>query len=138
MQMKILNAKGAKPQPGKGRGDTYQKGKGGTAGGGKEQMTADSLEADLNIPQELKEIIEDSEEDDEKAMPLRFTDPNELMEIFSTLEESNLFMIELCQDVEMQFEEKKLNEKNTKNTFSSQIEVLKSNEEQNNIRIDKT
>ena len=49
-------------------------------------MTADSLEADLNILLELKAIIEDSE-DEEAAMPLRFTDPNELMEIFSTLEE---------------------------------------------------
>ena len=49
-------------------------------------------------------------------MPLKFTDPNELMEIFSTLEEKNLFMIELCQDVEMQFEEKKQNEKLIKAT----------------------
>jgi hypothetical protein len=47
----------------------------------------DSLEAELNIPPELKAIIDDPEEDDDKAMPLRFTDPNELMEIFSTLEE---------------------------------------------------
>ena len=76
-------------------------------------MTADSLEADLNIPQELKAIIEDSE-DEETAMPLRFTDPNELMEIFSTLEEKNLFMIQLCQDVEMQFEEKKQQERNVR------------------------
>lgn len=64
----------------------------------------------MNIEQELREIIEDSE-DEEQAMPLRFTDPNELMEIFSTLEEKNLFMIELCQNVEMQFEERKQREK---------------------------
>ena len=59
-------------------------------------MTADSLGiGDLNIVLELKAIIEDSE-DEGAAMPLRFTDPNELMEIFSTLEEKNLFMIQLC------------------------------------------
>jgi hypothetical protein len=45
--------------------------------------TADMLEADLNIPQELKEIIEDSDDD----LPLRFNDPDELMDIFSNLEE---------------------------------------------------
>jgi len=39
-------------------------------------------------------------------MPLRFSDPDELMEIFTTLEEQNLFMIKLCQDVETEFEEK--------------------------------
>lgn len=55
-------------------------------------VTVDSLEADLNIPQELKEIIEDSDDD----MPLRFKDHNELMEIFSTLEEQNLFLIQRC------------------------------------------
>jgi len=35
----------------------------------------------------LKAIIDDPEEDDDKAMPLRFDDPKELMDIFSTLEE---------------------------------------------------
>jgi len=46
----------------------------------------------LNIPQELKEIIEDSDDD----LPLRFKDHNELMDIFSTLEEKNLFLIKRC------------------------------------------
>lgn len=62
----------------------------------KEAVTADSLEQDLNIPPELKEIIEDSDDD----MPLRFNDPNDLMEIFTTLEEKNLFLIKRCQDSE--------------------------------------
>lgn len=74
-------------------------------------MALDTLNNELNIPNDLKAIIDDSESDDDKAMPLRFTDPEELMEIFSTLEEQNLFMIELCQDVEMQVEEKKQQEK---------------------------
>ena len=56
---------------------------------------AEQLDNDLNIPQELRDIIEDSE-DEETAMPLRFNDPDELSEIFSTLEEQNLFMINIC------------------------------------------
>ena len=32
----------------------------------------DALEADLNIPAELRAIIDDPEEDDAKAMPIRF------------------------------------------------------------------
>ena len=61
---------------------------------GQEKLTPiEILEAELNIPQELKAIIEDSESDDEKAMPLMFTNPNELMELFTNLEEKNLFMI---------------------------------------------
>ena len=83
-------------------------------GKNKQQMALDTLNNELNIPNELKAIIDDSESDDDKAMPLRFTDPEELMEILSTLEEQNLFMIELCQDVEMQVEEKKQQEKNIK------------------------
>ena len=97
----------------------------------------DNLDNDLNIEQELRDIIEDSE-DEETAMPLRFTDPNELMEILSTLEEKNLFMIELCQNVEMQFEERKQWEKHIKSTFTAEIETLRANEEQNNKRIEKS
>jgi len=59
-------------------------------------MTVESLENELNIPLELKEIIEDSDDD----FPLRFNDPSELMDIFSTLEEKNLFLIKRCQDSE--------------------------------------
>ena len=45
-----------------------------------------NLDAELNIPVELKSIIDDS--DDE--FPLRFKDHNELIDIFSALEENNL------------------------------------------------
>jgi hypothetical protein len=59
-------------------------------------MTIESLEAELNIPNELKDIINDSDDD----LPLRFNDPSDLMEIFSVLEEKNLFLIKRCQDSE--------------------------------------
>lgn len=47
------------------------------------------MEDELNIPEELREIIEDS--DDEFI--LKFSKPEELTEIFSTLEENNLLEI---------------------------------------------
>lgn len=96
-------------------------------------MTAESLEAELNIPPELKDVIEDS--DDE--LPLRFNEPTELMEIFSVLEEKNLNLIERCQDSEQQLEEKKQQEKIIKAEFSRQIGILEANETTNLDRIKK-
>lgn len=74
----------------------------------------ENMEAELNIPQELREIIEDNDDN----MPLRFNDPSELMEFFSVLEEKNLFLIKRCQDSEQQLEEKKQHEKQIKEEFS--------------------
>lgn len=48
-----------------------------------------NIEADLNIPPELREIVDDSDDD----FPLRFNDHSELIDIFSTLEENNLLEI---------------------------------------------
>jgi hypothetical protein len=64
--------------------------------GQEKAVTADSLEADLNIPAELKEIIDDPDDD----LQLKFDDPNDLMEIFTSLEEKNLFLINSCQNLE--------------------------------------
>lgn len=50
---------------------------------------AASIEADLNIPPELREIVDDSDDD----FPLRFKNHEELIDIFSTLEENNLLEI---------------------------------------------
>lgn len=58
-------------------------------GGHSASNVAASIEADLNIPADLKEIVDDSDDD----FPLRFKDYNELMDIFSTLEENNLLEI---------------------------------------------
>jgi len=52
----------------------------------------EQLEADLNIPKELKEIIDDSDDD----LEIGFESPEQLMEIFSHLEEKNLFLIIRC------------------------------------------
>lgn len=46
-------------------------------------------ESEVQIPPKLKEVIEES--DDE--YPINFKDSDQLLEIFSTLEEKNLFLI---------------------------------------------
>ena len=55
------------------------------------------------IPKDLREVIEDS--DDEYA--LFFEQPDKLLEIFSNLEEQNLFLIQQSQEIEQQYETKK-------------------------------
>ncbi len=66
---------------------------------------------DVQIPKDLREVIEDSDNEYE----LYFRDPGQLMDIFSNLEEKNLFLIQQSQDAEQQLETKKheLKELNT-------------------------
>ena len=54
---------------------------------------SEQLDSELNIQEELRDIIEDSEE----HMPLNFKEPSELMEIFQQLEENNLIEIDRMQ-----------------------------------------
>ena len=98
------------------------------------QTAAEQLEAELNIPKELKYIIDDSDDDIE----LGFTEPEELMEIFAHMEEKNLFLIIRCQDGEKQFEEMVIKERQQKADFTREVGILRANEEANNERIKKT
>lgn len=66
-----------------------------------------------------------------------FKDPNELMELFTQLEEQNLFLIECCQNFEQQLEEKRQTRKNIEEVQNKQINTLKSNEQNNLDRIHK-
>jgi hypothetical protein len=68
-------------------------------------------------------------------MPLRFNDDQELMEIFSTLEEQNLFLIQRCQESEQQLEEKKLLERKIKNEQMHEYSILQDNEKVNLVKI---
>ena len=61
-------------------------------------------EHNLNIPQKLKDIIDDTE-DDYKVF---FKTDSELMDIFENLEEKNLFLIQQGQENEQQIELKRL------------------------------
>ena len=42
---------------------------------------------------------------EERELPLYFTEPSQLLSTFTQLEESNLFLIQNCQDIEQQLEE---------------------------------
>ena len=53
-------------------------------------------ENDVQIPSKLKDVIEESDEE----YPIYFDDPEELIEIFSILEEKNLFLIQQGQEAE--------------------------------------
>jgi hypothetical protein len=66
-----------------------RKGGKGKRGESREKSVSNIIEADLNIPPELKDIVEDSDDD----FQLRFGNISELMDIFSTLEENNLLEI---------------------------------------------
>jgi hypothetical protein len=62
-----------------------------------------TIEADLNIPEGLREIVDDSDDD----FVLRFRNDAELMAIFSALEENNLLEIQRMQESEQELEQKK-------------------------------
>jgi predicted phage gp36 major capsid-like protein len=47
-------------------------------------------------------------------------------------------MIELCQDVEMQFEDKKQQERKVHNSLQSMVDKLRANEKANDDKIKKT
>lgn len=47
-------------------------------------------ENEVQIPAKLREVIDESDEE----YPLHFNKPDELLEIFATLEEKNLFLIQ--------------------------------------------
>ena len=57
---------------------------------------------DLQIDDKLLELIEDPDEDAEYPVP--FKNPDELMKIFTELEDQNLFLINQSQDNEKHIE----------------------------------
>lgn len=67
----------------------------------------------------------------EKEIPMYFTTPDQLADIFSSLEESNLFLIQKCADVEQQLEELRVLHTECQNgiqqlntSLQEQVEVL--------------
>ena len=56
----------------------------------------EQVDHDLNIPPKLKDIIDDDNDDLEP----HFKEPEELLELFTVLEEKNLFLIQQTQDAE--------------------------------------
>lgn len=71
--------------------------------------------ADIPLPELTEE---------EKELPMYFTRPGQLSDIFSQLEESNLFLIQLCQDTEQQLEELRALNTETSSTMQAQTADL--------------
>lgn len=92
------------------------------------------IEAELNIPPELKDIVKDKDND----FYLRFTDTEELNAIFTTLEENNLLEIQRMQESEEELALKKQLQAKTMADYDKQISVLLANEASNNARIQRT
>ncbi len=89
---------------------------------------------DLNIPQKLRDIIDDTE-DDYKVF---FKTDSELMDIFENLEEKNLFLIQQGQENEQQIEMKRLEQKETQRKLESEIQTLEDREREVQQRTEKT
>lgn len=66
------------------------------AGGGFASSNQNGTDNEVNIPAQLKDVIEES--DDE--YPLNFQNSEDLLEIFGILEEGNLFLIQQGQESE--------------------------------------
>lgn len=78
--------------------------------------------------------MDDSDDD----FPLRFKDHNELIDIFSTLEENNLLEIQRMQESEQELEAKRQQKNKTEADFANIIAILEANEATNVARISRT
>jgi hypothetical protein len=69
-------------------------------------VDVDSLvSAQLPPPPLLEDEVLPQLSAEERELPLYFTEPQQLLSTFTQLEESNLFLIQNCQDIEQQLEE---------------------------------
>jgi hypothetical protein len=67
---------------------------------------------------------EEGEGEDGEDIPMFFTRPEQLLEIFTQLEESNLFLIQNCQDTEEQLEELRTQHAETAASLARQTALL--------------
>jgi hypothetical protein len=63
----------------------------------------------------------------EEEMPMYFTEPARLLDLFTALEESNLFLIQNSQETEQALEELKQEFRETKKTMDAKRDALKTN-----------
>ena len=89
------------------------------------------IEINLPIPPELKDIVEDSDDD----FQLGFQNESELQDIFTALEENNLLEIQRMQESEQELEQKKQQRAKTMSEYDKIIKNLLANEENNTARI---
>lgn len=78
----------------------------------------------LNIPPPPRLEDEPNVDTETQEVPMYFTQPQQLMDIFAALEEQNLFLIQNSQETEHTLEELRLAFKETKISMNSQTELL--------------
>lgn len=78
----------------------------------------------LNIPPPPRLEDEPDVEIEDEEVPMYFTHPQQLMDIFAALEEQNLFLIQNSQETEHTLEELRLAYKETAKTMNSQTDAL--------------
>ena len=92
--------------------------------------------ADLDLPPKPslddEELVSSGEE-----MPMYFTRPQQLLDIFTQLEEGNLFLIQNCQETEQQLEELKQTYRETERRMQKQTQALQDNIEVLRAHIDR-
>ena len=72
----------------------------------------------------LDDISEDEETEEDKEVPMYFTRPQQLLDLFTALEESNLFLIQNSQETEAALEELKTKFADTKSRMDSDSKAL--------------
>lgn len=90
-----------------------------------------SLEQELLISENLQELYEDSDSES----PERFSDPQDLMNILTTLEDANLMQIQRMQQSEEHLETKKQEKTKQEKKFEKLIQDLEDNQNTNNSKI---
>jgi len=87
-----------------------------------------------DIPPQPK--LDDEEmSDSDSEMPMYFTEPQQLLDIFTALEESNLFLIQNSQETEQALEELKQDFMETKTRMDAKTALLKANIEEHVAQI---
>lgn len=88
----------------------------------------------MNISPELQIILESNE----KLPELPFKESDELIEIFSEMQEQNLLQIQRMQDAEQQLELKKAHMNRVTSEMTAKLDALCTNELNNRARIART
>lgn len=95
--------------------------------------------AELRLPPPPKfnsDEFKDSENDDEnEEIPIYFKESTQLLDIFTQLEESNLFLIQNSQETEQALEELKQEFRETKRRMDKKTKVLKQNIDELQLQI---
>ena len=95
----------------------------------------DHVDDQFTYPPKLQGLFED---DDDEEYPLPFNDPDDLMNIFSDLEEKNLSLIEQGQEHDELLEKKRKDFYWIRNVLENDIDILKKSEIEVKERTGKT